>query len=306
MMDYKPQRESTQLLRNDEPNPKALLPYRILNAVAFAVVIALNAMSTTGALGRTNGNISDSYPNSFVPAGWAFSIWGPIYLFLLAFCVYTAVLPKNTDAAVLLKAVGPWFIISCVFNVAWIVTFSFGTPLAVFISTFFLFAILISLLVVIMKTNSWRGIRTSLWDFWMIDVGFSMYAGWCTVACVANVVITLTAYAGWTGEPWTAGNWSALMISVAAAINIAVLATRTDAVFGLVFSWASFAIADGHRDEQVVAITALVCASVVGAAALGLAVFHVVRWAKRTRARAKNSKTTEGGTVDTPYTYAGP
>lgn len=268
--------------------PKSVLVYRILNAVAFAVVLVVNGLSTTGLIGRTNANISDSYPNSFVPAGWAFSIWGPIYLWLSAFCIYTAVLPKHTEAADLVAAIGPLFIISCAFNVAWVFTFSFGTPVALLVSTFWLFGILCSLLAVIIRINSWRAVRSSLWDFWIVDIAFSMYAGWCTVAAIANVVLTLKWYGGWTGYPWTESGWSALMISVAGAINIGTLASRTDAVFGLVFSWAALAIADGHREEIEVVISALVNAGIVGVGALGVMVFHIVRWAKRLRTRTKN------------------
>lgn len=285
--------------------PKSLLAYRILNSVAFVTVIALNALSTTGLLGRTNGNISDSYPNSFVPAGWAFSIWGPIYLWLAAFCIYTAVLPKHTEAAELLAAIGPIFIISCVFNVAWVVTFAFGTPVAVLISTFWLFGILASLLALLLKINSWRAVRSSLWDFWMIDIAFSMYTGWCTVAAIANVVISLKGFGGWTGDPWTEQGWSALMISVAGAINIAVLSTRTDVVFGLVFTWAALAIADGHRDESTVAIAALVNAGVVGVGALGVMTWHIYRWVKRMRGRVKNAGATTYNADDVAHSNAG-
>lgn len=279
-------------LVQNQSTKKSLVVYRILNCTAFAAVIVVNALSTLGVLGRTNGNISDSYPNSFVPAGWAFSIWGPIYLWLLSFCIYTAILPKHTDAAALVSAIGPLFIVSCVFNISWIVTFAFGTPVALLISTFWLFGILISLLVLIVRLDSWRTIRLSLWDFWLVDVGFSMYAGWSTVAAIANVVITLKGYAGWTGAPWTESGWSAVMIGVAAAINIAVLASRTDAVFALVFTWAALAIADGHREEQPVVLSALISAGIVGLGACGVVVFHVVRWVRRIRTRVKDSTAT--------------
>jgi benzodiazapine receptor len=73
--------------KDDELTPRQLLPYRVANFVVFGAVIVLNVLSGAGAIGPTNANISDSYPNSFVPAGWAFSIWGPIYLWVAAFCL---------------------------------------------------------------------------------------------------------------------------------------------------------------------------------------------------------------------------
>ncbi len=218
-----------------------------------------------------------------------FSAGSQIYALLrLSLCRYTAILPAHTEAARLLTAVGPWFIVSCVFNIAWIVTFSIATPAAVTVSTVLLFSILISLLVVIMKIDSWRSVRASLWDVWIIDVTFSLYAGWCTVACIANVVISCTAY-GWFGAPWTEQGWSALMISVAAAVNVAVLATRHDPVFALVFSWAAAAIASGHSDEHDVFLAAAVTSGLVCAGAVGVIIFHIVRWAGRLQNRAKKT-----------------
>jgi hypothetical protein len=82
-------KESNALIghKDDERTPRQLLPYRVANFCLFAAVIVMNALSSTGLIGSTNANVSDSYPNSFVPAGWAFSIWGPIYLWVAAFCL---------------------------------------------------------------------------------------------------------------------------------------------------------------------------------------------------------------------------
>jgi len=271
--------------------PEQLLAYRVINLVMFVIVIVFNALASTGFLNGNNiGNVSDTYNNSFVPAGWAFSIWGPIYMWMAAFCVYMAVLPKGTEAAQLLSAIGPWFIISCVFNIAWICTFVIGTPLALLVSTFWIFLILIPLLIIIIKINSWRAIRQNLWDLWIVDVTFSMYAGWVTVACIANVTITLTGYVEWLGEPWTAQGWSVLMMSIAAAINVAVLITRRDPVFTFVYSWAVAAIASGHSEEKLVFLSASILSGIMTIGALGVTIYHIVRWIRRLMARSKITK----------------
>ena len=52
----------------------------------FLVLILALAMplvgwlSNSGLLGPTNGEISDRYPTLIVAAGYAFAIWGPIFL----------------------------------------------------------------------------------------------------------------------------------------------------------------------------------------------------------------------------------
>jgi translocator protein len=51
-------------------------------------VIVINYLATSLPIGgMSTGELSDLYPNLFVPAGLTFSIWGLIYLFLLGFVV---------------------------------------------------------------------------------------------------------------------------------------------------------------------------------------------------------------------------
>ena len=48
-------------------------------ALALAMPL-VGWLSNTGLLGPTNGEISDRYPTLIVAAGYAFAIWGPIFL----------------------------------------------------------------------------------------------------------------------------------------------------------------------------------------------------------------------------------
>ncbi|WP_226940781.1 hypothetical protein, partial [Pseudomonas sp. K5] len=54
----------------------------LLAALAMPLVAWL---SQTGQFGPTNGAISDRYPTLLVAAGYAFSIWGLIFLWDVAF-----------------------------------------------------------------------------------------------------------------------------------------------------------------------------------------------------------------------------
>ena len=56
----------------------------ILNSISILAVIAINGIAgSTGIFGETVGGISDKYNTLFTPAGYAFSIWGIIYLGLI-------------------------------------------------------------------------------------------------------------------------------------------------------------------------------------------------------------------------------
>ncbi|MBK7809280.1 MAG: hypothetical protein IPJ51_23795 [Saprospiraceae bacterium] len=62
-----------------------------LNIISVVVALTLNFLAVSLPLNnKTTGELSDAYPNYFVPAGFTFSIWGIIYLLLIAFMLYQA------------------------------------------------------------------------------------------------------------------------------------------------------------------------------------------------------------------------
>ena len=89
------------------------------------------------------GNISNEYNTLLTPPDWAFSIWGLIYSGLLLFniCQFFPQLGLNKEVA----NIGPIFIISCLFNIAWIFTFSVGTTSILFWFLCLLFLVLLTL-----------------------------------------------------------------------------------------------------------------------------------------------------------------
>lgn len=59
------------------------------NTLGFAAVLAVNYLANSLPLnGKNTGELSDLYPNLFVPAGLTFAIWGVIYTWLLALVVW--------------------------------------------------------------------------------------------------------------------------------------------------------------------------------------------------------------------------
>ena len=67
---------------------RLMIMIRFLNLVFFAGMIVMNYLANSLPLNdKTTGELSDSFPNLFVPAGITFSIWGVIYLLLLVYCI---------------------------------------------------------------------------------------------------------------------------------------------------------------------------------------------------------------------------
>ena len=71
----------------------------ILNFISVLITLFVSYYTQAIQLnGNTMGSLSDEYYNLFTPAGYAFAIWGVIYLGLLAFSgyqIYQAFGPKN-------------------------------------------------------------------------------------------------------------------------------------------------------------------------------------------------------------------
>src|SRR5690606_3146826 len=124
----------------------------------------------------------DEYHNLFTPAGYAFSIWGLIYILLFAFVIYTGrslFKPEKNAGETFVTRMGWWFVVSCIANCLWIVTWLYGyTGLSVLV----LAAAFISLMVIVLEAlKYYRGSA----EKWFINIPFQIYAGWLSVALIA-------------------------------------------------------------------------------------------------------------------------
>ncbi|MEP2937600.1 MAG: tryptophan-rich sensory protein [Gilvibacter sp.] len=235
--------------------------YALANAIAFIIVVYINYLSNTGAInGQTIGGVSDAYTTLFTPAGYAFAIWGLIYLLLLGFVIYglAKAFGANTKNE-FLQAIGPWFIISCAANIAWIYCWLYDLTAA---SLGCMFLILISLLVIVVKN------RMELWDapfkvILFLWWPFVIYSGWITVASVANVSTYLQKIE-WSGWGLSATTWTIVMIVIAGLINLMVTWKRNMREFAAVGAWALIAIQVANKDSNTpVANTALAIATIL-------------------------------------------
>ena len=77
---------------------------------------------------------------------------------------------------------------------------------------------------------------TSRREMWLINVPFSIYTAWITVATIANTTVFLQNL-GWEGAPLSGPFWSAFVIVVGAAITGIVVYTRRDVAFAGVVIW---------------------------------------------------------------------
>lgn len=221
--------------------------YAIGNGLAFGATIVMNYLSNTGMInGQTIGGVSGDYNNLFTPASYAFSIWGVIYLLLLGFVLYQgkSLLGKLKHDDFILK-IGPWFMISCLANSLWVICWLYGW---LALSLVCMFTLLVSLLVIIVRNDMeiWDAPLSVIFYLWW---PFVIYAGWITVASIANVAAYLTQQQTITDldtQVWI----TVVMIVIAVAINLYMTWTRNLREYALVGAWALAAIFVANQTEQ--------------------------------------------------------
>ena len=231
---------------------------QVVNVLAFAATLVVNGLANALPLnGQTTGEISDRFQVYFVPAGYVFSIWGLIYLALLAFAVYQA-LPAQRDNPRLRRA-GYSFALSCVANVVWLFLWHYEIFALTIVA---MLALLLLLIATYLRLEAGRA-RVSAAEKWLAHVPFSIYLGWITVATIANVT-SLLDYVNWGGWGVSPEAWTVVMLVAGAGIATAMGLTRGDVAYMLVIVWAFAGIAVKHAATPVVAIAAWAMVSVVG------------------------------------------
>lgn len=223
-----------------------------VNVLAVMAVIVINGLANALPLnGQTTGEISDRFQVYFVPAGYVFSIWGLIYLALVAFAVYQA-LPAQRDNP-RLRGIGYLFALSCLANIAWLFLWHYEIfPLTLVA----MFALLLLLIAIYLRLGIGRA-QVPAAEKWLVHVPFSIYLGWITVATIANVT-SLLDYLNWSGWGLSPEAWTVIMLVAAVGIASAVSLTRGDVAYMLVIVWALAGIAVKHVGTPVVATAAWV------------------------------------------------
>ena len=92
---------------------------QIITVIAVLATIVVNALANILPFnGQETGAISDRFAIYFVPAGYVFSIWGLIYLGLIAYAIFQALPAQRENPR--LRSIGGLFALASVANIVWI------------------------------------------------------------------------------------------------------------------------------------------------------------------------------------------
>lgn len=228
---------------------KSDLLRQVINVLAVILTLVVNGLANAVPLnGRTTGSISDSFHVLFVPAGYVFGIWGIIYIGLMAFGIYQALPSQRANPR--LRRMGYLFALSCLANSAWIFLWHYGY----FVLTLLVMVALLALLIAIYLVLGIGRTEVSTAEKWFVNIPFSIYLGWITVATIANATDVLD-YLRWNGWGLAPEVWFVIVMAAAVAIAAAVAVRRRDIAFLLVIIWAFIGIAVKQAGNPTVVMT---------------------------------------------------
>ena len=230
---------------------------QVINLLAVVATIVVNGLANALPLnGHLTGEISDLFKVYFVPAGYVFSIWGLIYVVLIAFGVYQ-MLPSQRENP-RLRRIGYLFSLSCLANVIWLFLWHYE----LFIYTIAIMIALLGLLIAIYLRLEIGRAQVAMKEKWLVDLPFSIYLGWITVATIANAsdVLDYLKWSGWGIRPEA---WAVIMLIAGLGIASVMSLTRGDIAYQLVIVWAFAGIAVKQTAIPVVANAAWVMSALV-------------------------------------------
>ena len=243
---------------------------QIVTILITLLTITMNVLANALPLnGQDTGEISDRFDIYFVPAGYVFSIWGLIYLGLIAFMIYQA-LPAQSDNA-LLKKIYPAYWIGSLANIVWLFLWHYN----VFSLTLLAMLTLLACLIYIYNQFIKAGSELDRNQKWLVKLPFSIYLGWISVATIANVTQVLF-YFEWGGWGIAPEVWAVIMLGIATVLGVVMMWREHDVAYVLVLVWAFIGISNSQADTALVANAAW-----LGSALLIIAIFLIALLRRR-------------------------
>jgi hypothetical protein len=109
-----------------------------------------------------------------------------------------------------------------------------------------------------------------------VHVPFSVYLGWVTIATIANIAVTLVSV-GWDGFGLSLQTWAIFVLALALILDLAVVGTRKDIAYSLVFIWALAGIAVNQAANSSIVLTAEIAVTIIAVALTTTVAFSRLR-----------------------------
>lgn len=234
---------------------------RGLAVLVTSVAEVASSPVTTAVLGTRADNkaISDANNSPLTPAGYAFAIWGLIYLASLALAVHQ-LLPSQRSRPVH-RRTGWWLTGAFLASTVWVPIFGSG---AIWVSQVVILLLVAFLTMAVLRLTRLGPAETNT-ERLLLRLPVTLYLGWATFATMAGFGTTFRSL----GMPERAGWVTALslvLVLVTAAVSIGVVWHET-AVAGFAFTacWALVGVAVATDEVPVKIITLLALVALLAA-----------------------------------------
>ncbi len=202
----------------------------VLATAVFAIVIA-QAQILMG-WGQSPAEFSAYSDETLRVAGYAFSIWGLIYLGILVYAVRQA-LPQ-TGESLLIHRFG-WPSVAAFLGIGWwIVAAAFDWEAATVVLIFASLAVL--LVPLLINAGAIRALGRTERDRWMVVWPLALLAGWLTVAAPVNLLTILTGNEALSAA-LSPNVWTMLAIVVVTLVGLVVTLRIRTLAYALPIAW---------------------------------------------------------------------
>ncbi|SMG16519.1 hypothetical protein SAMN05661096_00861 [Marivirga sericea] len=231
----------------------------IINLLSVIAIVYWNYVVSTGVInGNKMGQLSDEINSLFTPAGYAFSIWGIIYIGLFINAVWYLIQAFKNKYQETLTQQSIWLTVANIASGFW---------LWAWLNESFLVSVIFMLIILRALMRAVVRLKMEKWDAPASIIGFvwwpiCLYSGWITVATVTNIAAYLKTenFSLFFSEEV----WTIIMILITTALFLYFLYTRYMREFNAVAVWALIAIAVRHWEGfQSIAYTAIACAVLI-------------------------------------------
>ena len=207
---------------------------RLLVLLAALAMPVVAWFTSNGSFGPDNGTMSDRYPTLLVAAGYAFAIWGLIFLLDLVYAGWQLAGKRRSDET--LARIAPWAFAGFVLTTAWMPLFSMGRfwlCLAVILAA----TVCMTRCALILSHD-----RTPQEGQWLWAWGpLSLHAGWLTMASFLNIAQVIVAYR--LASTTDMLGWSLVLFALAAGVLLLLnLRMRGNIDYVLAALWALVAV----------------------------------------------------------------
>jgi len=243
--------------------PNTILRWTTFLAVLINVVVS-SSMERLGLGQPTVAQVTRRYDNLFVPAGYAFAIWGLIYASFVIYAI-VQIMPRQKDKTLYDHLAAPVILINLL-GLLWQIVFRYDLIL---LSVGIILIMLVSGILFFLRSQ--LGIWAQHYSKWLM-VPSSIFLGWISVATIANISLWLESI-GWDGAGISDASWAKVLLGITILLSLYISIRFRDYLYPAVVAWASYAIfvALQNREEAVaqtamyVAITAIILTIIAAA-----------------------------------------